>query len=147
MLVDIFHLCWQFWHTLWKHLSKEMLSSCIFRCHYSLSKKSWLAHRDMVIFVDFGSNVQHKLSVGYVADDKYYFNVQELYTFLIGTCYVIRSNIPRPPPGFMKITLKFNDTMNEVDLSKVCTMYISMSTMKPKLFGIQIWWYQTFLMT
>ena len=92
----------------------------------------------MVIFVDFGSNVQHKLSVGYVADDKYYFNVQELYTFLIGTCYVIRSNIPRPPPGFMKITLKFNDTMNEVDLSKVCTMYISMSTMKPKLFGIQI---------
>ena len=26
-------------------------------------------------------------------------------------------------------------------------MYIRMSTMKPKLFGIQIWWYQTFLST
>ena len=27
------------------------------------------------------------------------------------------------------------------------SMYIRMSTMKPKLFGIQIWWYQTFLLT
>ena len=70
--------------------------------------------------MDFGSNVQHKVSVGHIADDKYYFDVQELYTFLIGTCYVIRSNIPSPPPGFMKITLKFNDTMNEVDLPKAC---------------------------
>ena len=70
--------------------------------------------------MDFGSNVPHKVSVGHIADDKYYFDVQELYTFLIGTCYVIRSNIPSPPPGFMKITLKFNDTMNEVDLPKAC---------------------------
>ena len=74
----------------------------------------------MEIFIDFGTNGKDKLSVGHVADDKYYFNVQELYTFLIGTCYVIRSNVPRPPPGFMKITLKFNNTMNEVDLPKVC---------------------------
>ena len=74
----------------------------------------------MEIFIDFGTNSKDKISVGQVADDKYYINVQELHTFLIGTCYVIRSNIPRPPPGFMKITLKFNNTMNEVDLPKVC---------------------------
>ena len=86
----------------------------------------------MEIFVDFGSNVQHKVSVGHFADDKYYFNVQELYTFLIGTCYVIRSNIPSPPPGFMKITLKFNDTMNEVDLPKVCTYSL--------FCNLQAWW-------
>ena len=51
--------------------------------------------------------------------DEYFINVQELYTFLIGTCYVIKSNIQMPPPVFLKMTLKFNDTLNEVDLQKV----------------------------
>ena len=73
----------------------------------------------MEIFIDFGTNSKDKISVGQVADDKYYINVQELYTFLIGTCYVIKSNVPMPPPVFLKITLKFNDAMNEVDLPKV----------------------------
>ena len=74
----------------------------------------------MEIFFDFGSDFKHKLLVGNnELTDEYYINVQELYTFLIGTCYVIKSNVPIPPTVFLKITLKFNDTMNEVDLPKV----------------------------
>ena len=74
----------------------------------------------MEILFDFGSDFKHKLLVGNnELTDEYYINVQELYTFLVGTCYVIKSNVPMPPPVFLKITLKFNDTMNEVDLPKV----------------------------
>ena len=74
----------------------------------------------MEIFFDFGSDLKHKLLVGNnKLTDEYYINVQEVYTFVIGTCYVIKSNVPMPPPVFLKITLEFNDTMNEVDLPKV----------------------------
>ena len=74
----------------------------------------------MEIFFDFVSDFKHKLLLGNnELTGEYYINVQELYTFLIGTCYVIKSNIPVPPPGVLKITLKFNDTMNEVDLPTV----------------------------
>ena len=74
----------------------------------------------MEIFFDFGSDLKHKLLVGNnKLTDEYYINVQEVYTFVIGTCYVIKSNVPIPPPVFLKITLEFNDTMNEVDLPKV----------------------------
>ena len=74
----------------------------------------------MEIFFDFGSDLKHKLLVGNnKLTDEYYINVQEVYTFVMGTCYVIKSNVPMPPPVFLKITLEFNDTMNEVDLPKV----------------------------
>ena len=46
--------------------------------------------------------------------------VKEIHTFILGTCYLIKSNISIPPPKFLITTLSFNGSMNEVDFPKVC---------------------------
>ena len=49
--------------------------------------------------------------------------VEEIYTFVLGTCYLIKTkDISIPPPKFVMVTLSFNGSMNEVDFPKVCLL-------------------------
>ena len=46
--------------------------------------------------------------------------VQEIHTFILGTCYLIKTkDISIPPPKFVVITLSFNGSMSKVDFPKV----------------------------
>ena len=54
----------------------------------------------------------------------YDINVTEYHTVLIGTCYQINSNFPLPPPNWISLKLVFNESLSEIDIPKVSSLWL-----------------------
>ena len=86
----------------------------------SFVEASYIINRDFIISI---GNVNlktgyNKLELGskHVID----VHVREYHILLQGTCYQIESNLSIPPPGYVNITLQFDELLNQSDIPPVC---------------------------